>query len=164
MKTEPFITLSSCSIRKSCEVDAHLLAPNLREADKQEVVSATGRKPVESLVKGYKLGLECYTVDDNRGEPIAMYGISGLDDGKGVAIWALASRTLVTECREDFKAQSKLWLAKVLKKYKHVYNYVDVRNKVHIKWLKDMGFSFGEDYELGKNGELFRYFYKHLTI
>lgn len=162
MKYEPIITLSSCSVHESCEIDAHLLAPNLRLADKREVVTATGRIPLESLVKGYKLGLECYTVADKRGNPICMYGISGLDDGKGVAIWALASETLVTECRLDFLKQSKKWIAKVLKKYKHVYNYVDIRNSVHIRWLEHMGFSFGEEYELGRNRELFRHFYKKL--
>lgn len=162
MIDKPIITLNSCSIRESNKYDAYLLAPVLRDADKAEVIKVTGRKPLESLIKGYKLGLECYTVVDLEGNPICMYGVAGADDDKGVAVWALASETLVTTCKLDFLSQSKLWIPKILKKYKHLYNFVDVRNKVHLKWLQHMGFTFGEVYDIGKHGEPFQHFYMKL--
>jgi len=47
-----------------------------------------------------------------------------------------------TKDKRTFLRQSKIELRKILKEYPVLFNVVDSRNEVHVRWLQWMGFTF----------------------
>jgi hypothetical protein len=75
-----------------------------------------------------------------KNEPVGIFGVTDCGDGTG-AIWLLATDELariqiafLKECRKVVNVLNK--------KYKILWNFVDCRNQLHIKWLKWCGFQF----------------------
>jgi hypothetical protein len=135
---------------------AKSLAPRLREADLNEL-KAHGLDSVENaLISGVRDSTECYTVWNKEiDKPIAIFGSGDMEDVGYV--WMLGSND-IKRIRYEFIRHCKDWLAKLLERYSIVYNVIDVRNKVHMRWLKFMGFEFGSNIEI--NGYSFKQFWK----
>ena len=81
-----------------------------------------------------------FTIFNPKNKPIGIFGVDDVGNGVG-GIWLLATKDLATikiaflkQCREVVKVLNQ--------KYKILWNYVDCRNEVHIKWLKWCGFKF----------------------
>ena len=120
--------------------DIKYLAPRLRHEDKQEILAGTGLFPYEVLLIGFNKSVIVFTIFNPKNKPIAIFGIDDCGNGVG-GIWLLATKDLTTikiaflkECREVIKFLNN--------KYKILWNYVDCRNDVHIRWLKWCGFKF----------------------
>ena len=126
--------------RLSTLEDIKYLAPRLRRTDKEEILAGIGATPYHALLIGY---LECvvvFTIVNPKNKPVGIFGVTDCGDGTG-AIWLLATDELakiqiafLKECREVVKVLNK--------KYKILWNFVDCRNQLHIKWLKWCGFKF----------------------
>ena len=130
---------------------AYEVASNLLPEDFREVVDGYGVDPIEAIpqeaLKGFCIS---FTVPDGR-----TAGLAGIGDNG--AIWMLCTPAIhdypVLFARQakrfiDSRTESILW------------NYVDKRNKVHLRLLKFLGFDFHEEVEFGPHNLPFIYFTK----
>ena len=120
--------------------DIKYLAPRLRQEDKQEILAGSGLTPYEALLIGFKNSVVVFTIFNTKNKPVGIFGINNYEKDIGV-IWLLATKDLakiqiafLKECREVIKFLNT--------KYKILWNFVDCRNQLHIKWLKWCGFKF----------------------
>ena len=120
--------------------DIKYLAPRLRQEDKQEILAGSGLLPYEALHIGFKNAVIVFTIFNPKNKPVGIFGVDDLGNGVG-GIWLLATKDLakiqiafLKECREVIKFLNT--------KYKILWNFVDCRNQLHIKWLKWCGFKF----------------------
>lgn len=123
--------------------DVYFLAPRLRYADKQEILSLVGLPPLQALLMSFKSAQTCFTIFSSKSNPVAMFGVT--EQG---AIWLLATDDITTiqipflkECRNVVDFYNK--------KHPLLWNVVDCRNKLHIKWLDWCGFTFISKRKLG---------------
>ena len=122
--------------------DTAILAKTLRKADKDEVLAVCNMEPKVALLQSYALSTECYTAyrADTK-QPLAMFGYVRMQPKVSATIWMLGSDELL-EFRSEFLRKSKEWTADFQAKNPLLYNLVDLRNKVHIRWLQWLGFKF----------------------
>tara|TARA_S200000501_G_scaffold45870_1_gene37097 strand:- start:7401 stop:7895 length:495 start_codon:yes stop_codon:yes gene_type:complete len=120
--------------------DIKYLAPRLRKADKQEIISTNGYLPYYELLRGYKYSKIIFTIVNPKNEPVGIFGVDDLGNSVG-GIWLVATDELAT-IQIAFLKQCREVVNFLNTKYKILWNYVDCRNKVHIKWLKWCGFTF----------------------
>lgn len=146
---------SRCHVRESVSEDVEYIAKHMRAADVQEI-AAHGKEPIESLVGGYINSDQLYTFVDSSGHPALMFGTVPWGD-LGAAVWALGTEGVVRD-RVYFLRNSLKWIELMHRKHPTMMNWVDVRNTVHIAWLKRMGFTFGVTEPLGVDGEPFTFF------
>lgn len=120
--------------------DVHHVGNNLRLDDLNEV-RAKGKDPLDALLYGYLHGDRCYSLVAD-GEPIAIYGTARTgDQPKSASIWLLGTDGILKH-RYEFLRISRDRVAEISKPYDLVWNFVDSRNELHIKWLRWLGFSF----------------------
>ena len=138
----------------------HQLGPNLRAEDDRECIAASGKIAYDALLKGLEVSDWSKTIL-SRGEPIAIFGVAprtyALLNMIGVP-WMLGSDKI----KENAKAivvLGKLYTKYMIGSYNKLENYVDARNKVAIKWIKNCGYTVEDPEPFGINGELFHHFY-----
>ena len=120
--------------------DIKYLAPRLRRTDKEEILAGIGATPYYALLTGY---LNCdivFTIVNYKNEPVAIFGITDVGNNVG-AIWLLATDKL-KDIQFPFLRENKKVIDFLNTKYKILWNFVDCRNQLHIKWLKWCGFKF----------------------
>lgn len=127
------------AVRASRPSDAELLAPILREEDRREIDAATAERPIDALVRGVECSDPCYTVIGMDGLPVVMFGVVPDGDARGI-VWLLGSEKLV-EHRICFVREGRLWLDRLHERYLVLWNYIDSRNAVHVRWVSWLGFS-----------------------
>ncbi len=127
--------------RPSVPEDATYLAPRLRTEDVDEV-TALGHSPLEALQSGLN-GRICLSIVNHGGEVVGMCGINHDPEfgPEQANVWLLASPGLVTIQRE-FMRQTRPVLDGFHESYPLLWNIVDARNEVHIRWLRYFGFTF----------------------
>lgn len=131
-----------------CEVvpvtEAHIveLARTMREADKAEI----------ALVAGLPYEVLKHSVAGSRD------ALTGLYDGKVVAIFGICTENLLADKAVIWMLTSseiekhptvylrlaKRFVAVALSQYKALYNFVDERNVVAIRWLEWLGFQISD--------------------
>jgi len=79
------------------------------------------------------------------GTPFMMSGVVPANEGAG-AVWML-STDAIEDYAVSFLRQCKGVLAEWNRIYPVLFNYVDARNELHVKWLKWMGFTFIKRHE-----------------
>lgn len=130
----------SYTIRPATLEDAQFLSTRLREEDLAELKACSGRTPIEALRAGVQDGrawVGCYN-----GEPYGIFGVAPFPGDPTIGNpWMVATadlpkhqRYFIRTCRE--------WVAKLHEGYTLLFNYVDARNEVHIRWLQWCGFTF----------------------
>lgn len=129
-------------VRPSRPSDVADFVPRLREADRQEVYSTTGLSPYLILSYAASSGETLSMVGDH-GEVIGMFGCGPVHhmDCFG-AIWLLISKTLEENRKYVFQflRETPWWINHFHETYPVLYNYVDARNELHLRWVKWMGF------------------------
>lgn len=146
-------------MKVATEKDAVQLAKILRQEDIDEVKAHSNVSGEEALLLGVKnseVPIGIYYED----ECVCILGAVPLKDS--ALIWLLASDKLFKNLRIPFIRNTKKILEVLNKKHKILHNHVDVRNKVHISWLKYLGFSFINKVE--KYGYEQRPFYEFVRI
>lgn len=78
-----------------------------------------------------------------------MFGVS--ENG---AIWLLASDD-IQKIRFSFLRESRKVVELLNQKYRTLWNYVDCRNELHLRWLKWCGFKFIRQLKYGVNQKPF---------
>jgi hypothetical protein len=129
-------------VRSTRAKDAEKLAPKLRQADIQEIQAATGESPLVALQNGISWSDSCYTIVDENDKPLALFGTVPDPNSKDTGrVWFLGSDEL-TKHSLLFLRNSHKWVEKLHQRYDILWNYIDARNEVHIRWLKWCGFKF----------------------
>ena len=128
-------------VREAILEDAKTIAPLLRQADIQEIRASSGKSPVEALTLGVLLGKPTYTFTSPQGELGGMFGVLPTAYPEAGAVWLLATGE-VEKYPMTFLRHSREWIKTLHEDYPLLFNYVDGRNSLHIKWLKWMGFTF----------------------
>ena len=144
--------LPGVEVRTSTLQDCLDLGPRLREEDCQEIEAVAGIDPTNGLVHSLLNSKACLTVT-LEGAPVMMFGSGPLpeDDRVGM-IWLLSSPELLTIAK-PFLRHSNRFLALLAAPYDLVLHYVDCRNKIHLRWLRWLVFSFianHEEFEVAK--------------
>ncbi len=122
--------------------DAEQLVPLLRRGDVEEIKAAVGVEPLAVLKQGIIISDPCYTIIGIEDSPLAVFGVIRDSYKASVGrIWLLGSDRLMQHAY-PFLRQSGEWIAKLHESYPTLWNYIDARNAVHIRWLKWCGFTF----------------------
>lgn len=131
------------------------IAIHMRQADRDEVAAASGVSPFEALEFSFKKSTLVRTalVD---GAPSVMFGVGDINILAGVgAPWLLGTEA-VEENYVAFLRGSVEWRDQLLRRYSVLRNFVDVRNRASIRWLRWLGFTLSDPVEM--RGHAFRLF------
>lgn len=130
-------------VRPTIPGDVATVANGMRSEDVAEVKAQSGSDPKGGLLFCFFMSKPCMTLVSRHGKPIAMWGVVPNELGSG-RIWLLGHQSMFEDpCDKGyFLRESKIQLAKLHEQYSVLFNEVDARNKVHIRWLKWMGFTF----------------------
>ena len=127
------------TVRPSLLSDVVTIAKNIRRADATEL-ALYGLQAEEAIRLGFDQSLQPLTVVTATGAPCAMFGVSPTPSVSVGCIWLLGTSDLFT-IRVPFLRQSALWLNHISKPFSETGNWVDSRNKQHIRWLTWLGFT-----------------------
>lgn len=119
--------------RKAIPSDIAALAPRLRGADLSELAASTGEHPVLALRKSFALSDECHTIIAN-GQIAGMFG-----KVEGGVVWLVGSDALAS-IPHTFLRESRRVIQGWLKVEPLLWNFLDERNALHIKWITWLGF------------------------
>lgn len=122
--------------------DAEELQPRLRHADQQEIQAAFGVSLGSAIgFAHHHDGILC-TICADSDAVVGLFGAVPTCD-LSAAVWLVGSDALTTPpLRRQFLVEGKLYLEALHRYRPLLWNYVDERNSLHIRWLKWMGFSF----------------------
>lgn len=147
-------------VRDSNPEDIAFLRNNLKKSDVDEIWASHHKMPYEALVQGMELSVHCLTVLKYE-KPTAMFGVVPISDTdrRGV-IWMLSTENLLN-MRIEFLRCSEFFirlLFKLNQRFDILFNHVDARNTVSIKWLKSIGANVAEAVPYGEEKLPFHYF------
>ena len=146
-------------VEKGKPAHAFDLAFNLRQVDKYEI-AMMGLDPLNALLAPFRYkreGVITYTVHTHDDKIACMFGVVSSRNPKMGSIWMLASPELEKHWKY-FTKRTKNWVNFLLTDYEYVHNIISKENKISIKWLKWLGFSFKS---VAKNNNML-YFYKKI--
>ncbi|MDT8902184.1 phage protein Gp13 family protein [Anaeroselena agilis] len=128
------------AVRLALPEDIAVVAPRIREADRQEIWASHHFTPAEALDFSFRRPGMRFTIL-YKNEPVAMFGASRLSLAGGGAPWLLGTDQIV-KVTIPFLRHSREYVQLMLQEYRFLQNHVDVRNDLSIKWLKFCGFTF----------------------
>ena len=132
-------------VQHSSTTDAFHISRNLREADRNELSALTRKPYVQLLRDGIKQSDPCYTVFIRKtSKPCAVFGTRDSGYTNSGVVWLLGTDDLFS-IGFTFLRKSNEWVNELHTHYRLLYNVIDARNKVHIRWLKWLGFDFIKD-------------------
>lgn len=128
-------------VRPAVCKDAANLAPRLRKADLQEIKANLGLDPLILLDRGIKESDPCYSVVNESDTPLALFGVvPDTGDEEVGLVWLLASDEL--EHHPFFVLRNtRKWVDILHRQYRMLWNHIDARNEMHIRWLRWSGFT-----------------------
>ena len=122
--------------------DCYDLAPKLRKEDLKEIKANANIQPKDALIKGFQLSEVPVAIFNDKEEIVCMLGCCPTDIRSTAIVWLLASDDLKKDIPYRFLKHSRGVTEIFQKRYPVLYNFVDARNTLHIKWLKWCGFTF----------------------
>lgn len=144
-------------IRPTQPGDAELLFANLRTADLAEC-QAYGREDIAAgIVSSVNRSVLCWSglVD---GELAAIIGVAPVSLMGGVGSpWMLGTPVLDAHSRVLVRRTPE-YIAKMLKAFPHLVNFVHAENTTSVRWLRRLGFTLHEAVPYGPLGEPFHPF------
>lgn len=125
------------------------LAANMREKDRNEIW-AIGHFTPEHAVKMSMLASDsAYSFVQGK-KVLAMFGVSSPSLLCPVGIvWFMSTEEIFIRHRRTMARDGRAWLRKWLNDYDLLFNFIDVRNELSIKWLKWCGATFSEPIPYG---------------
>ena len=154
-------------IRPSIPADCVYIAENIRHDDLMELKASGCEDPFLGVVDCFERSDQPFTgVWD--GHPCCIFGVVRIKHryfqdnewrprGMG-SPWLLGTEAIM-DSRWVFLAENKKWLDDMSRGYDFLWNRVHIKNTVHLKWLKWLGFELGDDVVL-PSGETFTNFSK----
>lgn len=128
-------------IRDATIDDIEYLSSRLRKADIAECYAASGADPKVALCIGLEFGDITKTMIAPDGEPLGMFGVGQSHIPEAGVIWMVATDKLA-QYQIKFLRLNKPVIETLQQQYLALFNFVDARNELHIKWLRWMGFTF----------------------
>lgn len=139
-----------------------VLELNLRAEDQEEVRAASGLEPGAALALSVLLSEDVKVIVLD-GNIVGVFGVARIPSGGSP--WMLATDALFSSyaIRGLFGKASKDARDQMLAKYYRLENFVAVKNRKAIRWLKWLGFKFGETTTLVDPNVKFIKFWKEAT-
>ncbi len=137
--------------------DIEHVAEYMRQADRDEIEATGVPDPVEALSRSVKDSVLSWTgcVD---GEPACVFGVVPISMLCGIGSPWLLGTNLIPKNAGAFIRHSTPYIHGMLREFPHLFNFVDVRNRKAIAWLKRSGFVLHEAVPYGPFGLLFHPF------
>lgn len=135
-------------------VDA--LKGKLRKSDILEIKAVTGSCDDSIMVEAFLSSKVCWTAFKD-GKPIAIFGVCKIDEKTG-SPWFLGTKE-VDRCGKDFVRNSLYYLNEVKSHFNYLENYIDVRQKKSIRWLRWLKFNIDHPVVYGVEKLLFHRFW-----
>lgn len=125
--------------RPTTQADINTLIENIREEDRQEIITKTGSKDLKkTLVEGWLISDYCNSFF--KGDTlIGIYGIVATDSKEIGSPFMLLTKAIKTT-PIGFLKHCKEKVSDMDKRYPILFNYIDSRNELHLRWLKWLGF------------------------
>lgn len=128
-------------VRQSVLADAIELAPNLRQADLDELAATRDNDPLFALSHPFTdPTAQTYSMVGDENEVVGMFGVN--DQG---TVWMLSSDQLYSQYKRQFIIEARYWIDILQGPHERIWNFVDVKNHVAIRWLRFCGFVVGPD-------------------
>lgn len=123
--------------------DIAVILRDVRQADIDEIVEGLGVSLESELVDGISGSLNARKIVVD-GQIVAVFGdaVHSLLGSVGVP-WLISTVHVEHHARAFLKV-CKPEVQGMLTRHRHLFNYVDARNAAAIRWLKWLGFDFGE--------------------
>ncbi|MBN9564869.1 MAG: hypothetical protein J0G29_02055 [Alphaproteobacteria bacterium] len=160
------IKASKLKVVKATKKHAIELAPNLKQADLEEIAAASGRDCLDSaptglLIQSIAISKIAYSMiyqnKDGSKEVIALGGVAPHPTDPQIGIpWAFTSDKVRTYPK-NFMVKARQALNEFCAHFPTLTNYVYSQNTTAIRWLKELGFEVsqsGEKYSTKQNGFL----------
>lgn len=130
--------------------DVFYIADHLREEDKRELETATGRTPIEAVFASWAVSEQAWVAYID-GLPAIVFGVA-----PGGVVWLVGTDAISRAALPVFRLSRRIVKA-LLDDYGFLHNIADCRNELHLRWLKLLGFTFCGTVEV--NGLPFQRFY-----
>jgi hypothetical protein len=127
-------------LRPVSDDDLRHVSRHMRQADRRECYASAGMGPELALTFALSVSEEAYSLCTLAGEAAGMCGIAPGHTPGDKQVWMLGTDAILRH-RRLFLRESKLWINQLTTKYT-LWNFVDERNAVHIRWLKSLGCVF----------------------
>lgn len=126
--------------RPSLPSDPWELAPRLRDEDAREVKLASGHTPLESLIDGFELSEQCFSIVQDRGPIVAMFGLAPAEGAPEVGVVWMLCADEVPKASVTILRQMVPFLDHFHRRYPILTNCVWEGNPLHLKWCLHAGF------------------------
>lgn len=128
---------------------------NLRQQDRDEINAMHGQAPELVIPQSVLLSSHGWIIV-HQGEPVAVFGAAPSPlSGVGI-VWMLGTDGLLS-CGHTVGRQTRQHLDAMHTRYPLLWNYIDARNSVSMRWLEWGGFELLGDH-LAPTGHLFHIF------
>lgn len=135
---------------------ARHVAENLRDQDREEVAASSGMAPQSAVAASLMMSTLSYAILDRDNVPVALFGATPHPlPGVGVA-WMLGTDGILREAL-SIARQTKDYMDRLSAAYPLLWNYIDERNTVSMRWLKWGGFTL-HGHRYTDEGHAFRIF------
>ena len=124
------------------------LARNMCQRDIDECWAAGHRTPFQALSESLAASNNAKT-GLYKGRVVCMYGIAEISILSNIGIPWLLGTDEIEEHSKYFLRQNRYYMNDIKKKYSYLFNFVDARNTVAIRWLKWLGFKVSEAQPFG---------------
>lgn len=114
-------------------------AANLRQADREEIAASSGLPPLGCIREGLRLSSHAWIVQDDAGAPICIFGAAPSAQADVGIVWLLGTDGIADEAFAIARATLR-YLAALHATYPYLFNFVDARNTVSLRWLQWAGF------------------------
>lgn len=130
------------TVRKADTYDVAWIATRLRPEDAAELQAATPGEALDDLLyTGLMSSDPCYVLEHFE-DPVLIFGVAPHHEYPQIGVvWAVGT-TGIHKVRREIVKYTKEWLKKIQGDYEYLTNYVDTRNKTHIRWLQWAGAEF----------------------
>lgn len=131
------------------------LADNLREADAAELRATTDADPAAALEASWRVSVRSWLILDRTGLPIGVFGVAAhAAAGLGVA-WMMGTAGMEREAH-GVARRTRRYVAEMHKLFPVLWNMIDARNELSIRWLEWAGFRMTDAHLThGREGRLF---------
>jgi hypothetical protein len=134
---------------------ADQITAQLRQSDREEIEAGGAVAPEEALRVSMSISTHAYCITSQECGPIAMFGAAPSPlPGVGI-VWMLGTDAIQTEALAIAR-RTRRYFNELNEPYPVLWNYIDSRNAVSMKWLEWGGFKLIRDVPI--NGHLFHIF------
>lgn len=147
------------TITDATDADYADLIANIRDSDRLEVQSISGRDLSELLLAPRPYSHKTWTARAESGL-VAMFGYANYESQPGVGVpWMLAT-DLISQHEKDLLALSKPHIKLMEQLFDKLHNYVAADNDAAIRWLEWLGFKMDDPFLLPWSATPVIYFHK----